>query len=63
MIQGRARKEPLLHFIDQTALFIGADGKPDRRLYRMDRLHPNGLGYAFLTETIKPVLEADLGGA
>jgi lysophospholipase L1-like esterase len=63
LIQEYSRKDPLLHFIDQTARFIGADGKPDRRLYRVDRLHPNRLGYALLTDTIKPILEADLGSS
>jgi lysophospholipase L1-like esterase len=50
-----------LHFIDPTAKFLGSDGKPIRTLFRIDKLHPNEKGYRLLTESIKPILIADLG--
>ena len=49
-----------LHFIDLTDVILGADGKPIRALFRIDRLHPNKQGYAKWTATIKPILLADL---
>ncbi len=49
-----------LRFIDLTDHLLDADGKPDRRLYRADRLHPNAKGYTKWTAVIKPRLEADL---
>lgn len=61
LIQQHSRTDDRFHFIDLTARFIGPDGKPDRKLYRMDGLHPNQKGYAVWTETIKPILEVDLG--
>jgi lysophospholipase L1-like esterase len=60
LIEARARTDPRLHFIDLTQVFLAANGRPDRRLYRPDRLHPNKKGYAIWTAAIKPVLEADL---
>jgi hypothetical protein len=50
----------MLHFIDPTSKFIGLDGKPNRRLFKADRLHPNKIGYALLTSSIKPILEAEV---
>ncbi len=52
--------DPRLRFIDLTPAILGKDGKPDRSLFRMDRLHPNREGYQRWLETIKPVLIADL---
>ena len=52
--------DPHLRFIDLTEYLLGADGKPDRSLYRIDRLHPNTKGYVKWTAVIKPRLEADL---
>lgn len=49
-----------LHFIDLTDVILGADGKPIRALFRIDRLHPNKQGYAKWTATIKPILLADM---
>jgi lysophospholipase L1-like esterase len=51
---------PHLCFIDLTEHLLGADGKPDRGLYRIDRLHPNAKGYVKWTAVIKPRLEAEL---
>ena len=52
--------DPHLRFIDLTEHLLGANGKPDRSLYRIDRLHPNAKGYVKWTAVIKPRLEADL---
>ena len=54
------RTDPRLRFIDLTPHFLGRDGKPDKSLYRGDRLHPNQKGYRLWLEAIKPVLMADL---
>lgn len=54
------KSDPRLHFIDLTDHLLGSDGRPDRRLYRFDWLHPNQKGYAKWTAVIKPLLMADL---
>ncbi len=59
LIQAHAATDPRLHFIDLTPVILGADGKPNRALFRIDRLHPNAKGYARWKATIKPVLERD----
>jgi lysophospholipase L1-like esterase len=59
MIQAHSSQDARLHFIDPTAKFLDHDGKPDRRFFRMDRLHPNKRGYALLAQSIKQALEAD----
>jgi lysophospholipase L1-like esterase len=49
----------MLYFIDPTPEFMGPNGKPDHRLFRMDRLHPNYEGYALLAQSIwQPLLAA-----
>jgi lysophospholipase L1-like esterase len=60
LICAHAAADPRLHFIDLTDVILGPDGKPDRSLFRIDRLHPNKKGYAAWTAAIKPVLLADL---
>lgn len=60
LIQAHTRTDPRLHFIDITGAFIGPEDRPDRRLFRRDRLHPNARGYEKWTALIKPVLLADL---
>lgn len=60
LIEEYTKQDETLQFIDPTAKFIGPDGRPDRKFYRMDRLHPNKLGYVILMESIKQVLESDL---
>jgi len=60
LIQAHTQTDPRLHFIDLTEAVLGPDGRPDRKLYRADRLHPNRKGYAVWTAVIKPVLLADL---
>ena len=60
LILQHTQSDPHLHFIDLTDHLLGSDGKPDRSLYRFDRLHPNQKGYAKCTAVIKPVLITDL---
>jgi lysophospholipase L1-like esterase len=60
LIRERTQSDPRLHFIDLTDHLLGPNGKPDRSLYRFDRLHPSRKGYAKWTAVIKPVLEADM---
>jgi lysophospholipase L1-like esterase len=59
LIQAHTATGPILHFIDITGAFLGPDGRPDRSLFRGDRLHPNARGYEKWTALIKPVLLAD----
>ena len=60
LILQHTQSDPRLRFIDLTDHLLGPDGKPDRSLYRFDKLHPNQKGYAKWTAAIKPVLTADL---
>jgi len=60
LILQHAQSDPRLRFIDLTDHLLGLDGKPDRSLYRFDKLHPDQKGYAKWTAVIKPVLTADL---
>jgi lysophospholipase L1-like esterase len=60
LIKAHTETDARLHFIDMTAAILGPDGKPDRSLFRIDRLHPNKKGYAKWTAVIKPILQADL---
>jgi lysophospholipase L1-like esterase len=60
LIRTHTETDPALHFIDITSAFLGPDGRPDRRLFRRDRLHPNAKGYEKWTALIKPVLLKDL---
>jgi lysophospholipase L1-like esterase len=60
LIAAHTTTDPRLHYIDMTDAIMGADGKPDRSLFRFDRLHPNPKGYAVWTAKIKPILLADL---
>ena len=60
LIQKHTQNDPNLRFIDLTDQLLGANGKPDRSLYRADRLHPNSKGYTKWAAVIKPQLEADL---
>ncbi len=60
LIQAHTTSDRRLHFIDLTPVILGRDGKPNRELFRIDRLHPNKKGYAQWTATIKPILQTDL---
>jgi len=58
LICAHTTTDPRLHFIDMTDVILGSDDKPDRALFRFDRLHPNKKGYAVWTAKIKPILLA-----
>jgi lysophospholipase L1-like esterase len=60
LIRLHTTTDSTLHFIDITGAFLDPDGRPDRQLFRSDRLHPNAKGYERWTAIIKPVLLADL---
>ncbi len=60
LICAHTKTDPRLHFIDMTDVILGADGQPERSLFRLDRLHPSPKGYAVWTAKIKPILLADL---
>jgi lysophospholipase L1-like esterase len=60
LIREHVKSDPRLRFIDLTDHLLGSNGKPNRSLYRIDRLHPNKKGYAQWTVVIKPVLMKDL---
>ena len=60
LIRAHTGTDAHLHYIDLTGVILGPDGKPDRSLFRIDRLHPNKKGYAVWTAHIKPILQADL---
>ncbi len=60
LIQAHTVTDRRLHFIDLTPVILGPNGKPNRELFRIDRLHPNAKGYASWTATIKPILQAEL---
>ena len=63
LIKAHTETDERLHFIDLTEAIMGPDGRPDRSLYRLDRLHPSQKGYARWVSVIKPILAADLGPA
>ncbi len=60
LIEERTCSDPRLRFIDLTDQLLGPHGKPDRSLYRLDRLHPNQKGYRKWMAVIKPRLLEDL---
>jgi lysophospholipase L1-like esterase len=59
LIRAYSAGDDRLHFIDATHLFLTEEGRPDSRLFRFDRLHPNRRGYEALTSAIRPVLEEE----
>jgi lysophospholipase L1-like esterase len=60
LIQAKVQTDALLRFIELTDAILAPNGRPDRSLFRADRLHPNHKGYARWTAVIKPILLADL---
>lgn len=60
LIKACSESDRRLRFIDLTHVILDPDGKPDRSLYRFDRLHPNKKCYALWTATIKPVLLSEI---
>ncbi len=61
LIEAHTKTDSRLRYIDLLPAILGPDGRPDRSLYRIDRLHPSKKGYAAWTGVIKPILQADLG--
>ncbi len=59
LIHETVRVDPRLRFIDFTDRLLGADGLPDRTLYRSDKLHPSKQGYVLWTSAIKTALESE----
>lgn len=57
MVQDLPQKDDHLIFIDTATPLLGNDGKPDDRLFRDDRLHLNGTGYAIWNNLLEPVLK------
>ena len=60
IIHAHTKTDPRLRFIDIAGALLGPDGRPDHRLFRPDRLHPNARGYEKWTALIQPVLLRDL---
>ena len=56
LISAACASDPSLHFIDTATALLDADGKPDARWFRKDKLHLNAQGYASWTRTIKPLI-------
>ena len=48
--------EPRLRFVDVASPLLGADGKPDPKLFLEDRLHLNEAGYDVWRGVLAPVL-------
>ena len=48
-------------FVDVTTPMLAPNGRPNRKLFLFDGIHPSPAGYAVWTATLKPRLEADLG--
>lgn len=63
LIREHTESDSRLRFIDLTDHLLGPDSKPNRSLYRFDRLHPNQKGYAQWAAAIKPLLIGDGFGA
>jgi lysophospholipase L1-like esterase len=61
LIAGYAATQENVTFIDLTEAFLGADGTPNKHLFKVDGLHPNKNGYRVWTSVIKPRLMEDLG--
>jgi lysophospholipase L1-like esterase len=59
LIREYTSTDPCLHFIDLVPAILGANGVPQRGLFRSDRLHPNARGYAAWTTVLRPILLAD----
>jgi lysophospholipase L1-like esterase len=47
--------------VDVTTPMLATNGRPARRLFLFDGIHPSPEGYAVWTATLRPRLEADLG--
>ncbi|WP_181438550.1 GDSL-type esterase/lipase family protein [Paenibacillus sambharensis] len=48
------------YYIDLAGRMVNAQGRPDAKYYKKDRLHPNEAGYKVWTEVIKKALAEKL---
>jgi lysophospholipase L1-like esterase len=44
-------------FIDIRSQFLDKNGMPNKKYFRMDKLHPNEKGYRILSESINEALK------
>ena len=58
MIQTYAAKDSTLTYVDVFNPMLGADGKPREELFREDRLHLNGRGYAIWRQLLTSIVIA-----
>jgi len=63
LVQEFCQDNPRLIFADFSALFLGADGRPDSSLFLKDELHLNAQGYAVWTQALGPVLRKVLASS
>jgi lysophospholipase L1-like esterase len=63
LVQEFCQSDPRLVFADFSARFLGADGRPDSRLFLQDELHLNAQGYAVWIEALAPVLRKVLASS
>jgi hypothetical protein len=56
LIAARCATSPALTFVDTASALLDAEGRPDPRWFRADRLHLNAKGYAQWTATLRPVI-------
>ncbi len=63
LVQEFCHGNPRLIFADFSALFLGADGRPDSSLFLKDELHLNAEGYAVWTQALAPVLRKVLASS
>ncbi len=59
LIEAHTKTNPCLHYIELNDKLMGPNGEPDKKLYRMDKLHPSAEGYKVWTSVIKPILMAE----
>ena len=57
LIRAECEADTRLEFVDPTPDLMDADGRPDARYFRDDRLHLNAAGYAVWTRHVRPVVE------
>jgi len=50
------KQDPLLTFVDTSAILLGPDGKPAAGIWDKDELHLNQAGYDRLTKLLVPLL-------
>ncbi len=55
-IAQRCEQDESLHFVDTASGVLDAQGRPDPRWFRGDRLHLNEAGYAHWARTLRPVV-------